>query len=152
MRQQVVGGIVALTLALTPLAVMAQETILDPEVRATVELAAQEVAALLAPAATSTDSGTTFLQPTPEPAVDPPVVDPTEEPTPEPTEESVGTPELLPELNLTDLAEYSSGGVTIQVPVDSFNSVQLYSSSLLLFPMFESKSKYLLLKCIRRGS
>ena len=105
MRQQVVGGIVALTLALTPLAVMAQETILDPEVRATVELAAQEVAALLAPAATSTDSGTTFLQPTPEPAVDPPVVDPTEEPTPEPTEESVGTPELLPELNLTDLAE-----------------------------------------------
>ncbi len=118
MRQQVVGGIVALTLALTPLAVMAQETILDPEVRATVELAAQEVAALLAPAATSTDSGTTFLQPTPEPAVDPPVVDPTEEPTPEPTEESVGTPELLPELNLTDLAEYSSGGVTIQVPVD----------------------------------
>ena len=118
MRQQVVGGIVALTLALTPLAVMAQETILDPEVRATVELAAQEVAALLAPAVTSTDSGTTFLQPTPEPAVDPPVVDPTEEPTPEPTEESVGTPELLPELNLTDLAEYSSGGVTIQVPVD----------------------------------
>jgi hypothetical protein len=101
MRQQVVGGILALTFALTPIAVMAQATALDPEVRATVELAVKEVAALLAPGAISADSGTTLLQPTPEP-----------------TEESVEVPALLPELNLTDLAEYSSGGVTIQVPVD----------------------------------
>lgn len=66
---------------------MAQATPLDPETRAVVETAAKEIGYRVAPG---------LVNPNAEPQVNLP-------PTPEAEEEPV----VLPELNLTDLVEYS---------------------------------------------
>jgi hypothetical protein len=100
MRQRVVGGIMALIIGMAPFVVMAQATALDEETRATVEALAKEVGAMVVPGITA------------------PVGEVNLEPTPEPTDEPEDDPVVLTPPDLTDLAEYTNQGVTIQVPAD----------------------------------
>lgn len=104
MRQRVVGGIVALMVGLAPFAVMAQG--FDPETRATAESLAKEVGYMVVPGLEApVNEEEANLEPTPEV-------------TPEATEEPEDEPVVLTEPDLTDLAEYTNQGVTIQVPAD----------------------------------
>jgi hypothetical protein len=106
MQKNVVGGVMALLLALSPLVAMAQVLPLDDDERPVVVGLAQRVGATLVP-------GITALPGDGEESIEAP--DPEAE---EPESEPVTEIEELPELNLTDLAEYSSQGVTIQAPAD----------------------------------
>ena len=104
MRKLVVRGILTSLIALTPLValtprgVMAQVDPLDEVTRATVIFMAQQVGAMISPGIAA-----------PEGQVQIPIT-----PTPEVVEEPVE----LPPLNLTDLVEYSSQGMTFQAPAD----------------------------------
>lgn len=110
MRKRVISGTLALVVAMTPLVVMAQVAPLDEEARASVVAMAQRVGQNLAPGAdTLIDDLSPDVQEKPG-APNPQ----TEEPELEPTDE----PLVLPELNLTDLVEYSHAGVTFQAPAD----------------------------------
>lgn len=104
MRKLMVGGILTALMALAPLAVMtprgvmAQVAPFDEVTRATVVAMAQRVGAMIGPGMVA-----------PEGQVKIPAT-----PTPEVVEEPVE----LPPLNLTDLVEYSSQGITFQAPAD----------------------------------
>lgn len=100
MRQRVVGSMMALLVGMAPLAAMAQATSFDPATIASVQSLAKEVAYLVVPGMTAPEPQTGLL--------------PTPEATSEPEDEIVA----LPELNLTDLAEYTNQGITIQSPAD----------------------------------
>ncbi len=95
-----IASAVTLIIAL-PGVLMAQATPLDPETRAVIERVAKENGYRIAPGLVNSNA-TPF-----EPSV-------ALSPTPQPEE----TPVVLPDLDLTDLAEYSNAGVTIQAPVD----------------------------------
>ena len=114
MRKRVIGGTLALIMAMTPLAVMAQVAPLDEESRASVVAMAQRVGQNLASGAMPVAGGSLpFI------VEDPGAPNPqAEEPEPEPTDEPTDEPLALPELNLTDLVEYSHAGVTFQAPAD----------------------------------
>lgn len=111
MQKYLVGGIVALLMAFTPLMVMAQAVAFNDETRAMTVTMAQQVGATLAPGI-SAPSDQTDEAPAPQP--EEPQPEPTAEPTAEPTEESGELPELI----LTDLVKYTSQGVTFQAPAD----------------------------------
>jgi hypothetical protein len=119
MQKYLIGGIVALLMAFTPLMVMAQAVPFDEEARSTATLMAQQVGATLVPgisAPSEQEPGAPASQPEePEPE---PTAEPTQEPTEEPTEEPVDEASGLPELVLTDVVEYTSQGVTFQAPAD----------------------------------
>jgi hypothetical protein len=117
MRKMLVGGILALLSAVTPLTVMAQVAPLDEESRSRVVGMAQRVGATLVPGlvAATSDNGDIGDEILPDVVEDPEAPAPeVEDPAPEPTDDPV----TLPELDLSSLAEYSSQGVTIQVPAD----------------------------------
>jgi hypothetical protein len=105
MPKFVVGSTLAFLIAMTPLTVMAQANTFDEETIAFVQQKAQEVGAFVAP-------GSVTGVPDVAGAVDSAPVPETEGAKPEPEDDE------LPPLNLTDLAEYSSQGVTIQAPAD----------------------------------
>jgi hypothetical protein len=104
MRNLVIRGILTSLIALTPFAamaprgVMAQVAPLDEATRATVVAMTQRVGAMISPGIVA-----------PEGQVKIPIT-----PTPEVIEEPIE----LPPLNLTDLVEYSSQGITFQAPAD----------------------------------
>jgi hypothetical protein len=106
--------------AMTPLAVLAQATPFDEESRAAAVTMAQRVGATLSPgisvAASPSDDEAEII---PNVVEEPGAPAPEEEgPETEPTDEPAGEPTGLPELNLTDLVEYSSQGVTFHAPAD----------------------------------
>lgn len=105
MQKLVTGGMLALLIAISPLTVMAQGAPLDDATRATVAMMAQRTAA-------SVNANVAAPAPVAGVTVSPPEVD---EPEPEPTDDDLTT---LPELNLTDLVEYTSQGVTFLAPAD----------------------------------
>ena len=100
MRELVTSGLLALFIAATPLAAMAQVAPLDDETRAAAMVMAQRTAAAV----------NSNVAP---PAGDAIKVDPNTG-----NDGPVDTPEALPELNLTDLVEYTSLGVTFLAPAD----------------------------------
>lgn len=112
MRKLVVSGVVALLVAMTPLVVMAQASTFDEETRAVVVALVQRVASTLTPGYTDPSDDSEDgevpedVEPMPQPQPEEPEAEPTDEPV------------TLPELDLTDLAEYTNQGVTFQAPAD----------------------------------
>ena len=93
-RQLVVGGVLALMIAVTPIGVMAQAISLDPEARATVEALAKEIGYRVVPDL-ATPANVVQVDDPPMPVPDP------AQPAPVPED----GPLVLPELDLTALAE-----------------------------------------------
>lgn len=121
MPKIVLSGMVALLMILMPLVAMAQSTGFDEEAQAIAQEMVQRVGATLAPGVVSTAASNGATEPEiasePDEAEEPGAPMPQfEEPAaePEPDDDPLG----LPELNLTDLVEYSSQGLTILVPAD----------------------------------
>jgi len=115
MRKQVVTGIVTLLVALSPFTVMAQASGFDDQTRATVVALTQEVGHAVAPAVVSPGAGGETDQAPTGPQNTPSAPNPQQE---GPATEPDATGADLPELNLTDLAEYTNQGVTIKAPAD----------------------------------
>lgn len=110
MRRQLVGGVFALLLIMSPSVAMAQETTFDPETRATVERMAKEVAGRVVPGHGLAVAQTESLAPSA------PMPEPSGEPESEPEGEAKNGSVVIPEVDLTDLVEYNNQGVTIQAP------------------------------------
>ncbi len=107
MRRLAASGCLALLIAGMPLTLLAQAAPLDEASRATVVMMAQRTAAAVDAQAVASSASDA-----------PEVTEPAPEPAAEPTEELTDEPLALPELNLTDLVEYSNQGITIRVPAD----------------------------------
>jgi hypothetical protein len=106
-RRGVVILMIVMVLAVIPATVMAQAASLDPEARASVESLAKEIGYRVVPSLSRpVDIGQIIEDPAPAPEAEEPKLEPVDEPL------------VLPELDLTDLAEYTNDGVTIQVPAD----------------------------------
>lgn len=110
MRRQLVGGVFALLLTLSPSVAMAQGTTFDADTRATVERMAKEVAGRVMPGHSLAEA-----QPDSEPPAAP-MPEPSGEPESEPEGEAENGDVVIPEVDLTDLVEYTNQGVTIQAP------------------------------------
>jgi hypothetical protein len=105
MRKLVVAGTLALLIVMTPLSVMAQGG-LDETTLATVVALVKQVGHVVDPDAVALSHDTDIVDSAPIPQ--------TEGPKTEPGDDTAE----LPPLNLTDLAQYTSQGVTFQVPAD----------------------------------
>lgn len=119
MRKVIAGGALALLLAMMPLLVMAQAAPFDEETRSTTVAMAQRVGSTVVPGLVvavderSQDDDGGLLEPDifEDPGAPLPEI---EEPEPEPD----GDLGDFPPLNLKDLVEYSSQGVTFLAPAD----------------------------------